>query len=149
VKSIPDLQRLPTSEGITGIFYQSSNWFIHPQIIIATIERLSRISSGPLSLVDALGPTKSRRPTQAEEIYLHCEATAMRPRGRRLAGRSSHDRGTSSTGIRPDSTTQCVRAVPHGNDHWVEAAASASAHGIEVSAIGHRTRNRQQSAAEY
>jgi hypothetical protein len=53
------LKKGPISEGITGRFCQSPNWFIHPQIIIAAIERLTRTLPGPQSPVDALGRTKS------------------------------------------------------------------------------------------
>jgi hypothetical protein len=71
-----------------------------------------------------------------EEIHIHCEAASMRPRGRRLAGRSGRDRGISSIRTRPDSTTRCGQAVPYGNDQWGEAAMPASAHRIGASAIG-------------
>jgi hypothetical protein len=118
------------SEGMTGPFCQSPKWFIHPQIITAVIERLSYTSSGPRSLVDALGATKSRWLAQTEDIHVRCEGASMHPRGRRPAGRSGRDRGTSSIGVHPNSTTRCDRALPCGNNQWVEAAKLASAHRI-------------------
>jgi hypothetical protein len=149
MKSVPNLQKVTDFRRNYRAFYQSSKSFIHPQIIIATIERLSHTSSGPRSLVDALRPTKPRWPTRTEKSHVRCEAASMHRRGRRVSGCSGHNRGKSSIGARLVSITRCGRAVSYDNDQCVEAATWAPAHRIGASAIGPRTRNRQRSPAEY
>jgi hypothetical protein len=67
---------------------------------------------------------------------MRCELTSMCSSGQRLAGRSSHDRGTSAIGTRPDMVSRCGRTVPDGVGQWGEAAISALAHHIRTGAIG-------------
>jgi hypothetical protein len=51
-------------------FHEALIWFIHSQIIIATIERPSRTSPGAQSLVDALHSTNAGRSIQPDEVRL-------------------------------------------------------------------------------
>jgi hypothetical protein len=97
-------------------FCESLIRFIQYQIMIATIERLSRISPGAAFLVDALHPTNFLQPTmhQSTQSPVRCEAASMRPRGRRPAGSGGSGRGACIMGARPAGTRRCRRAVPYG-----------------------------------
>jgi hypothetical protein len=55
-KVCPVFENLPISEGMNGISYQSSKYFLHRERIIVTFERVSRTSPGARSLVDLVAP---------------------------------------------------------------------------------------------
>jgi hypothetical protein len=81
------MERLGTmSKGIAG-FYESVIWFIHYQIITATIQRASRTSLGAPAMVNRLRLNNCPRAPLHDAILVDREAVSMCPRERRLAGR--------------------------------------------------------------
>jgi hypothetical protein len=98
------------------LFCESLRWLIQSQIILASIERPSRTSSGALSRVNALDSTNCPRPPPHNAVFVRCEAALMCSRERRLPTRRGSGRGASAIGARPDATTRCGQGELCGID---------------------------------